>query len=250
LEITKGVEGVPTVMVSTNKQLGILRGGQFKQRLEELEKQGQSPSDALAHLNQEARANADTYYTNQLSVAYVLDPLESMALTERLDKVVSQVEAALPSFLNLTNQLSSALSGVSSLTSNLNTVAVGAQPIVTNLSTVTAQLDHPGALGEWLLPTNLNANLDATVATANTNLQNLNATILNLADLTSNLNHQVQMNSNILSQLSTAVRDADDFVQGLKHHWLLRSAFKKQNTNSPPAKAVQPGTPQKGRGAY
>jgi len=31
--------------------------------------------------------------------------------------------------------------------------------------------------------------------------------------------------------------DSDDFVQGLKRHWLLRSAFKAENkTNAPAAK--------------
>src|SRR4051794_16737388 len=56
LEITKGVEGIPTVLMSTNNELiGVLRGYHFKARLQELEKQGQSPSEALGHLNQEAR---------------------------------------------------------------------------------------------------------------------------------------------------------------------------------------------------
>jgi len=36
------------------------------------------------------------------------------------------------------------------------------------------------------------------------------------------------------------VTDSDDFVQGLKRHWLLRSAFKVKATNAPPAKTVSP----------
>jgi hypothetical protein len=48
----------------------------------------------------------------------------------------------------------------------------------------------------------------------------------------------------MLSGISKTVTDADDFVQGLKRHWLLRSAFKGENaaakTNTPPAKAVSP----------
>ena len=56
-----------------------------------------------------------------------------------------------------------------------------------------------------------------------------------LADITSNLNAQVQANTNMLSSISKIVVDTDDFVQGLKRHWLLRSAFKKA-TNAPPAK--------------
>ena len=57
----------------------------------------------------------------------------------------------------------------------------------------------------------------------------------NLADLTSNLNHQVQANSNMLSEISRIIVNSDDFVQGLKRHWLLRSAFKPAKTNAPPA---------------
>jgi hypothetical protein len=57
---------------------------------------------------------------------------------------------------------------------------------------------------------------------------------------------QVQENSNMLSGISKTITDYDTFVQGLKHHWLLRSAFKKQNkeaaheTNQPPAPALSP----------
>ena len=40
------------------------------------------------------------------------------------------------------------------------------------------------------------------------------------------------------------VTDSDDFVQGLKRHWLLRSAFKVKATNAPP---VAPSLPPKMR---
>jgi len=67
---------------------------------------------------------------------------------------------------------------------------------------------------------------------------NLTALLINLANITSNLNAQVQANSNILSSISQIVVDTDKFVQGLKRHWLLRSAFKSENaaakTNAPP----------------
>jgi hypothetical protein len=55
----------------------------------------------------------------------------------------------------------------------------------------------------------------------------------NLANITSNLNVQVQSNSNMLGSISKMVKDSDDFVQGLKRHWLLRSAFKTKTTNAP-----------------
>ena len=38
----------------------------------------------------------------------------------------------------------------------------------------------------------------------------------------------------MLGGISKTVSDADDFVQGLKRHWLLRSAFKTKTTNAPP----------------
>ena len=178
---------------------------------------------------------------------YWLKSEESPAVTERLEKLVGQIEAALPNFLILTNQLATVLSNGASLTMNLDVVAILARPAVSNLAFVTAQLNKPGALGEWLLPTNINQKLDAVltgadgaVNNANTNLamlaQNLNRSLENLSDITSNLNGQVQVNTNILSKISRAVIDADNLVQGLKRHWLLRSAFKTERTNAPSAK--------------
>jgi hypothetical protein len=61
-----------------------------------------------------------------------------------------------------------------------------------------------------------------------------------LAGITSNLNNQVQANTNLLSAISDAVVHADQFVQGLKRHWLLRSAFKTKDTNAAPAAPVAP----------
>jgi ABC-type transporter Mla subunit MlaD len=189
---------------------------------------------------------------------YELLPEESAAVTERLEQLVGQVEQALPNFLRLTNQLAMVLSNSASLTSNLNEVAVGAQPTVSNLAVLTARLDHPGALGEWLLPTNMSrqlegalghadaafASADASLTSANTNLtalaENLGRSLDNLANLTSNLNSQVQANTNILGEISRAIVDADSFVQGLKRHWLLRSAFRIKETNAPPKAPPEP----------
>src|SRR5205823_373594 len=102
-----------------------------------------------------------------------------------------------------------------------------------------------------LLPTNINQHLDATLTnanatltTANTNLtalaDSLQNSLNNLANMTSNLNEQVEGNTNLLNGISKAIVDADNFVQGLKHHWLLRSAFKTKPTNSPPAEPPAP----------
>ncbi len=192
------------------------------------------------------------------SKPYWLVSDESVAVTERLENLVSEVEHALPNVLNLTNKLAEVLSNTSDLTSNLNLVALTARPAVSNLATVTSQLDRPGALGEWLLPTNLNrqlqttmGNADAALASAhgtldsaNTNLTilalNLNRSLDNLAGITSNLNRQVEINTNLLTTISETITHADQFVQGLKHHWLLRSAFKTKATNAPPATPQAP----------
>jgi ABC-type transporter Mla subunit MlaD len=236
LEVTKGIEGVPTVRQSTNNViLGILRGAELiKTRLAELQRQGRSRSEALAILNAEAREDPAAYYTNQFRGSpYFLEPIESPAIADRLEKLVGTAEGALPNILNLTNQLSLVLSNTANLTSNLDLVALDARPVVTNLSLITAQWNRPGALGEWLLPTNLNAGLDATLAAAQSNLVALAVSLDNLGEITSNLNRQVQANTNILSSISRTVVDADDLVQGLKRHWLFRSAFKNEFTNAP-----------------
>jgi hypothetical protein len=148
-----------------------------------------------------------------------LRAVESPAVTERLEKVVAQIEQALPNVFALTNQLAAVLDDVGA---------------------VSAQLRGPGSLGVWALGTNGPEQVQLALTNANLLLAhtdtNLAAVLVQLADLTSNLNAQVQANSNLLSSVSKIVVDADDFVQGLKRHWLLRSAFKTKATNAPPAK--------------
>ncbi len=187
-------------------------------------------------------------YTNGVSKPYWLISDESPAVTERLETLVSQVESNLPHVFALTNQIVDVLTNGSTLMSNLNLVATSARPAVSNLAAATAHLDHPGALGEWLLPTNLSTQLEGTLtnagaalASANTNLTvlvaNMNRSLDNLANITSNLNAQVQANTNLITAISDAITHADQFVQGLKHHWLFRSAFK---SKAPKPASAQP----------
>jgi len=190
-------------------------------------------------------------FTNQVS-KYRLVADESPPVTEQLQKMAAQVELALPNFLRLTNQLQLVLSNSAHLTANLDDTIRAARPALTNLAVVTAQLDHPGALGEWLLPTNVQRQLEgtlqtaqATMANADTNLTalllNLDRSLDHLAAITSNLNNQVEANTNLLSAVSDTIVHADQFIQGLKRHWLLRSAFKPGKTNSPaPAAPPRP----------
>ena len=178
---------------------------------------------------------------------------ESPALSERLDSLVKKVETALPNILSLTNQLKDVLTNSTELTANLNHLIAETRPVMTNLSMITEQLRDPhGSLGEWLIPTNLQLQFHQTLASANTTLTNTDATLtslaenfdkslINLANLTSNLNSQVQVNTNFLGEISTAIMHTDDLVQGLKRHWLLRSAFR-SSTNKPPLHPTEPKT--------
>ncbi|MGD0744578.1 MAG: MlaD family protein [Verrucomicrobiota bacterium] len=164
---------------------------------------------------------------------------ETPPISDQLEAMVTQVQQALPNFLALTNKLAAVLDNSADATSNLNAVLAEAQPMITNFTLVSAQLREPGGPMIWALGTNGNEQLQGVLANANALLAstdtNLTTILLQLADITSNLNAQVQANANMLSSVSKIVVDSDDFVQGLKHHWLLRSAFKTKATNAPPA---------------
>ena len=187
-----------------------------------------------------------------------MPPDEQPALTERLEQVANMLQDALPNVLDLTNHLQRTLKEAANAAAQADQLLAGARPVVTNLAVLTAQLTNgPGALGELLLPTNLQTqlgftltNAGATMASANLLVTNIDArigelaTTLNraleeLAGITSNLHHQVDMNTNILGNISKLVVDADEMVLGLKRHWLLRSAFKEKKTNAPPAGATK-----------
>jgi ABC-type transporter Mla subunit MlaD len=181
--------------------------------------------------------------------AYRLRAAESPAVTDQLQAMITQAQNALPGILSLTNQIAAALDNANATlgnaalaTSNLNVMIVSAQPLLTNFALISDQLRAPGGLALWALGAdsqlqlaNALTNANSLMANADTNLLQLTAgigqTLDNLANITSNLNAQVQSNSNLLGGLSKTVTDADDFVQGLKRHWLLRSAFKTEETN-------------------
>ena len=169
-----------------------------------------------------------------------LRPVEAPPVSDQLQAMVAQVQSALPNVLALTNKLAAVLDNSVAATSNLNVTLAGAQPVITNFAVISAQLREPGGPMVWALGTNGNEQLQGALTNANALLAStdthLTTILLQLADITSNLNAQVQANTNMLSTISTTIADADSFVQGLKHHWLLRSAFKKENkTNAPPA---------------
>ena len=176
---------------------------------------------------------------------------ESPALTERLEKVVTTVERSLPDFLALTNSLARVLTNASAIVTHADDLLVSAKPIVTNFAQISAHLSGPkGSLGEWLLPTNVNLQLqnvlgsaNTAVTTANTNINVISSNLLvsleNVANLTSNLSAQVQANGLVLTELSDLIVHADEIVQGLKRHWLLKGAFG-ADTNQPLESILKP----------
>ena len=137
-----------------------------------------------------------------------LPAVETPPVSEQLQAMVSQVQSALPGIFALTNKIAAVLDSTASATSNLNVAIIEARPALTNASSILAHADT-----------------------------NLEPILIHLSDITSNLNAQVQANTNLLGGISKTVADADEFVQGLKRHWFLRSAFKTKATNAPPAKA-------------
>ena len=169
--------------------------------------------------------------------------VESPPVSDQLQAMILQVQLALPNVLALTNKISAVLDNTADATSNLNVAVAGTRPLLTNFAALSEQLREPGGLGVWMLGTNGAQQTQSVVADVDTNLLLLSLTLDHLADITSNLNEQVQANTNMLGAISKTVSDADDFVQGLKRHWLFRSAFKKENkTNAPPSSSLPPRT--------
>jgi ABC-type transporter Mla subunit MlaD len=193
-------------------------------------------------------ANPMQYYTNlDNATNYWLEPMESPALTERLETVVDGLEAALPNILNLTNELTHVLTNAGNAVSRLDAAVADARPMISNLNTITYNIRDPnGSLGTWILGKDLRERLSTTISNAqetlvvarstlnntDTNLTilatELEKSLINLADLTSGLNSQVKTNGSLVSNLDQMIAHTDELVQGLKHHWLLRSAFKKK----------------------
>lgn len=212
---------------------------------------------------------AGEYVALKKDSKYWLRAEEAPAINVRLEKLAKQVEDALPNILNLTNQLASTMNSASAAVSNANQIIVDVRPVASNIVVITENLKNPkGALGEWLIPTNINRELELTLTSVNKTLtnatntmklldktlvtadgtllsvkqtvtnandhvallvSNLNVSLSNLAAMTSNLNAQVQANTNILTEISSTVTNADVLLQGLRKHWFLRGAFKEEN---------------------
>jgi ABC-type transporter Mla subunit MlaD len=173
-----------------------------------------------------------------------LSTVEPPALADQISGIVAQVQTALPGIFALTNKLNVILDNAVLATSNLNTTLLLANstlahtgPLLTNLNDITGALREPGGPVLWALGTNGNSQIQGALTNLNSLLENtdtnLDALLINLSDLTGSLSAQVRGNTNLVGGAYKTIVDVDDLVQGLKRHWLLRSAFK---TNQPPAR--------------
>ncbi|HZM03171.1 MAG TPA: MlaD family protein [Candidatus Saccharimonadales bacterium] len=212
------------------------------------------------------KTQTNVFYTNAVKAGYTrsgrpapgtynyywIAPLDSPSLSDRLDAVAKTVETALPNVLQLTNQLAGILSNASNAVARLDSTLAETHPILTNVAVITGNLRDPnGSLGNWILSPTLTAQLHQTLETATATLQSAHATLdstdtnltmvatdldhtlQHLSDLTSNLSWQVQMNTNLVTDISTTIVHTDQLIQGLKRTWFLRSAFKNKGAKAP-----------------
>ncbi len=166
---------------------------------------------------------------------------EAPAMAERITQIVSTAAEALPA---LTNQVAQVLARAVLAMDNVNLTLAQLQPTLTNLQALSERLQtEEGVIGRMVLTTNLQSQVSGTLLSMESTLTNTTAlirtsevqlqdltrrialTLDNVAMVTSNLSAQVSANSLMLGEVSSLVVNADDMVQGLKRHWLLRSAF-------------------------
>ena len=267
-----GPDGKLMVM---NSMLTYDKYKELKAQLTSLSTNQGLPEDAILaqvtnQLMEIIKSQKDVYYTNAIHARYNdavdttgrnyywIPPLEEPALSDRLAAVATAVQLALPGILSMTNQLAAVLSNANFAVSQLNGTLAETRPTLTNLAVITGNLRDPnGSLGNWLLPTNLTVQLNQTLQSAretlgaargtldttDTNLTkvatDLDQTLQHLSDLTSNLAWQVQINTNLVSEISTTIVHTDDLIQGLKREWFLRGAFKKKHTATPDPESKQ-----------
>jgi ABC-type transporter Mla subunit MlaD len=212
LEVTKGRTGSPTAYEESGRVVEVLVNDQ------------KLPLDR-----------------NPLGVPLV--PEESPGLAARADQLVAEIEQSLPS---ITEKLDATLGNVQRLSANLDDTVARTRPVVANLDAITMHLRNPhGSLGEWMLTPELHAKLNGTLDKIDSNLSALRGTLHNLDETTTTLRTRLDEDPNILGEISGLLHDTDDLVQGLKRHWLLRSAFPPPKTGEQLKFAPLLGPPQR-----
>ena len=280
LEVEKGRFGAPSVTNNAGDLLVMKRSlawgkfnALFQQNRSLPENKGLSNDDltnlVTSNLMALIKSEPEVYYTNAFKAKfdgpvnpdetnfYWIPPIDTPALSDRLEALAGTVERALPNILNITNEVTKVLSNANLAVVQLDATLAQTHPTLTNLSVITGHLRDPnGSLGNWLLPTNLAAQLELTLRDARETLQSAHATLdttdtnitmlaadldhtlIHLSDLTSNLAWQVQINTNIIGEISTTIVHADGLIQGLKREWFLRGAFKEKHPKPAQTKPV------------
>lgn len=180
---------------------------------------------------------------------------ELPAMSAHVEGIVRTAAESLP---RITRRTEEVLAHTALATSNAHVALAQLQPALTQLQTLSARLaNEEGVIGRMTLSSNLNRQVEGTLAgmestltnttalirTSETQLQELTRRIAITLDavsgVTSNLNSQVAANGLFLGEVSSLIVNADDMVQGLKQHWLLRPAFRTP-TNAPLESTVLP----------
>lgn len=251
LEVTRGVSGRATVLQPKrfeDSKLYFEKSPDDPISLRAVRRGKWQPEDRLDSTNTAARP------AKVPEGVYLLTD-ETPTISQRAEEIVRTVAVALPS---ITNRIDEVLAQSSGAASNASVVIAQLQPPLAQLRDLLARLQtQDGAVGRMLLTTNLQGQVEATLAgmegtltnttslirTSEAQLQDLTRrigiTLDNVALVTSNLSAQVNANSLVLGEVSSLVVNADDMVQGLKRHWLLRSAFG-ATTNAPLESVVSP----------
>jgi ABC-type transporter Mla subunit MlaD len=163
-----------------------------------------------------------------------LEPEEEVPLAVRAQQLLTVIEKSLPAMLE---NLDRTLANTAALTEDAGRLVASGERAMASVEKITANLENPdGSLGEWLLPPDVNDGLLEALTAVNADLRELQKTLENVGGMTGSLREQVESNDRILSEISSLVVETDDLMQGLKRHWLLKSAF----PTPPPRGSVTP----------
>jgi hypothetical protein len=141
--------------------------------------------------------------------------VETPPISDQLQAMVTQVQSALPNILALTNQLAAVLSNSVVATSNLERRPCRSAAVADQFhrhqrrSCASRAACCLGAGHKWQRTGA--RHFDQRQFAARHTDTNLTAILIHLSDITSNLNAQVQANSNMLGSVSKIVVDTDDF---------------------------------------
>ena len=248
LEVTRGTEGLATVFEKPRFEDSRLYYEQTPQDpipLRAVRRGAWAPDDEPERTNSPPRSGKVPP-----GVWLLVD--ETPAVAQKAEEIVRTLADALP---GITNQLGLVLTQTAAATSNANVVIAALQPTLTHVEALTARLQtEEGAVGQLLLTSNLQTQVAGTLASMDATLTNTTVllrageaqlqdltrrialTLDNVALVTSNLSAQVSANGLMLGEVSSLVVSADDMVQGLKRHWLLRSAF--AGRTNPPVESI------------